>query len=293
MRKSLLLILAVVTGCGAPSLGSPYASSAIDAMSKRAPVVKHGLGCKLDGLKKLTAESTGFGVTASLPDKVDLRAKCSPISDQGQTSACVAFATVNGLGEFLAIKQGRRADFSPRYIWNLTRLQEKTLDENTGTWPHDAMKIVDNQGMALEADFPTPAPAITEDAAKLQPFVTERPSNETIAKAKKNRLFTGWKAIESVHAMKQSVADGMPVVFAINCFSSMSAANKGGVIPMPTPTDTNEGGHAIVCVGYDNSKRLFIIRNSWGTSWGDQGYGYLPYDFFNTGNAYEGFTAKP
>ena len=39
------------------------------------------------------------------------------------------------------------------------------------------------------------------------------------------------------------------------------------------------GGHAIVIVGYDEEKRLFTFRNSWGEDWGDKGYGYLPYDY--------------
>lgn len=55
--------------------------------------------------------------------------------------------------------------------------------------------------------------------------------------------------------------------------------------------DTVLGGHAIVCVGYDDGMRIgdcsgaFLIRNSWGSSWGDGGYGYLPYDYVLKGLA--------
>ncbi|MBC7545450.1 MAG: C1 family peptidase [Candidatus Sericytochromatia bacterium] len=293
MRKSLLILLAVVTGCGTPAIGYQSASSGAEALAKRSRSARHGMGCKLDGLKKLVIDEAGFSVKANLPERVDLRPGCSPISNQGQSSACVAFATVDGLGEYLAAKQGRRADLSPRYIWNLTRHQEKTLDQNEGTYPVDAMKIVDNLGMALETDFPTFSPAVTEDPVKFMPLVTERPTPAHIAKAKKNRLFTGWKAIDTVHAMRQSIANGMPVVFAIDCYPSMSEGNTSGVIPMPKANEESEGGHAILCVGYDNAKRQFIFRNSWGTEWGDKGYGYLPFDYMKSGHAYQGFTAKP
>jgi C1A family cysteine protease len=293
MRKALLLVLAVVTGCGTPMMAPPSMGPMTQTLAKRAKTFKYGRGLKLDGLKKMANDEAGFGVKASLPAKVDLRAGCSPISNQGQSSACVGFATVDGLGEYLAAKQGRRMNLSPRYVWNLSRHNDKSLHEDTGTWPHVAMKMADNLGFALESDFPTPSAAETENPAILMPLVTERPSNAVVAKAKKNRLFTGWKAIASVHAMKKSVAEGMPVVFGIVCYPSLGEANKTGVIPMPKPDEADEGGHAIVCVGYDNAKRHFIIRNSWGTEWGDKGYGYLPYDFFNTGNAYEGYTAKP
>ena len=81
------------------------------------------------------------------------------------------------------------------------------------------------------------------------------------------------------------------IVFAIAIYNSIGEMKADNVIPLPKPGEEMQGGHAILCVGYDNAKRVFIIRNSWGTSWGDKGYAYLPYDFMR-GHAYEGFTAK-
>jgi C1A family cysteine protease len=52
-----------------------------------------------------------------------------------------------------------------------------------------------------------------------------------------------------------------------------------GIVPMPKPNDQLLGGHAIVCVGYNDTKKLWIMRNSWGSSWGDKGYFYLPYNY--------------
>lgn len=292
MKKALVVVLALVTGCGAPLMAPSALAPGASTYAKRAKSFRFGLGCKLDGLQRMVDDESGFATKASLPEKVDLRAGCSPVSNQGQTNACVGFAIVDGLGEYLAAKQGRRMNLSPRYLWNLTRQQEKTLDENVGTWPRDAMKIADNLGMALEADFPTPTAAMTENDATLMPLVNERPSNAVVARAKKNRLFGGFKAVTTVHAMKKALSDGLPVPFAINVFENIGKVDRSGLIPMPGPKDDPVGGHEILCVGYDNARRVFIIRNSWGADWGDKGYGYLPYEFFKTGNAFEGFTAK-
>lgn len=69
-----------------------------------------------------------------------------------------------------------------------------------------------------------------------------------------------------------------PVVIAVACFKQWFKA-VDGVIEMPSPLDIEVGNHTIVLAGYDDQKERFIIRNSWGIEWGDQGYGYLPYEY--------------
>ena len=72
----------------------------------------------------------------------------------------------------------------------------------------------------------------------------------------------------------------------------MPAAGEGtGEIPFPTAGDTVQGGHAVLAVGYDDAKKIgsakgaLLIRNSWGTGWGAEGYGWLPYDYVLKGLA--------
>ena len=65
--------------------------------------------------------------------------------------------------------------------------------------------------------------------------------------------------------------------------SNSVAAN--GIVPMPnTKTETLDGGHCTCIVGYDNTKQWFICANSWGTSWGDKGYFYMPYAYITNPN---------
>ena len=98
--------------------------------------------------------------------------------------------------------------------------------------------------------------------------------------------------------IKARLARNIPLVFGFTVFNSISQATNTGKIPVPCPRDRVVGGHAVMAVGYDDqmeimndncergkSKGALIIRNSWGTNWGSDGYGYLPYDYVLNGLA--------
>jgi C1A family cysteine protease len=80
-------------------------------------------------------------------------------------------------------------------------------------------------------------------------------------------------------------------MFGLTIYSSIyeEANYKKGYIPIPHSKDNVQGGHAVVAVGYDDTKIIgtsvgaLLIRNSWGTNWGEQGYGWLPYDYILKG----------
>ena len=81
-------------------------------------------------------------------------------------------------------------------------------------------------------------------------------------------------------------------MFGFSVYSSMPGTGDGkGEIPYPGPGDRLEGGHAVVAVGYDDGKKIgkdkgaLLIRNSWGTEWGDKGYGWLSYSYVEGGLA--------
>ena len=77
------------------------------------------------------------------------------------------------------------------------------------------------------------------------------------------------------------VASGWPFVFGFTVYESFlsDAVAKTGHVPMPSPAETVEGGHAVVAVGYDDKIQRFIVRNSWGTGWGMKGYCTMPYGY--------------
>ena len=79
-----------------------------------------------------------------------------------------------------------------------------------------------------------------------------------------------------------------PVVIAARLYKSFKSkeARKTGLIPVPNPaTEKSTGGHAMIAVGYDNARQVIIVRNSWGTDWGDGGYCYIPYAYFKAKDA--------
>lgn len=285
----------VLAGCGAAPMGvnGQLRGQGFQAMGKKAA---RGLGCDLTGLAHMgtgggAAEGELQAMGAALPAKVDLRPGQSPIVNQGATNACVGHALADGIGEYLARKQGRPMDLSPGFIWNQTRHVEKSLQQNIGTSPADAFKIADNLGFATEAAFPTISAKMEDGAPDFAKLLTARPSNGVIADAKKVRLFTGWKPVTTVHALKKALADDMPVMLAVGVYENTMQVGADGKWPMPPKGAESLGGHAITAVGYDNAKKVFIIRNSWGTGWGDKGYAYMPYEFVKTEAMYIGFTA--
>ena len=80
--------------------------------------------------------------------------------------------------------------------------------------------------------------------------------------------------------MRSCLAEGYPFTFGLELFASFQNAGSHGLIPMPAPNkDQHDGGHAMLCVGYSDANKVFIVRNSWGDDWGDRGYCYIPYDY--------------
>jgi C1A family cysteine protease len=102
-----------------------------------------------------------------------------------------------------------------------------------------------------------------------------------------NRVITASNIQNTLLAMKQSLTAGHPFVVGIAVYDSFEsdAVALTGIVPMPnTKTESLLGGHAVLVVGYDDAHQWFIVRNSWGTSWGAQGYFYLPYAYLTNSN---------
>ena len=90
----------------------------------------------------------------------------------------------------------------------------------------------------------------------------------------------------TLNSMKSALNSGIPFIVGILIFPSFmtkQVANTG-MVPMPTSREQYLGGHAVCCVGYDDSKKCWLMRNSWGTSWGVKGYFYLPYAYLTNTN---------
>jgi C1A family cysteine protease len=207
----------------------------------------------------------------ALPGKVDLRSKCSPIENQRSLGSCTANALAGGL-EFLELKDGTPfVDLSRLFIYYNERVIEGTVTHDSGAFIRDGIKSLAKQGVCPEKEWPY----------KVSKFKT-KPTAKCYADAKKHQI-TSYHRINTVEEMRTCLADGFPFVFGFTVYDAFESAAvaKSGVLNMPGPSEKVKGGHAVMAVGYDDTQKRFIIRNSWDTDWGMQGYFTMPYDYLD------------
>jgi C1A family cysteine protease len=217
----------------------------------------------------------------SQPKKVDLRAWCSPIEDQGQLGSCTAQAGA-GLYEYFERRaHGKHVDASRLFLYKVTR-RLMGLSGDTGAYLRDTMKALVVFGVPPERHWPYQVDRFDEEpSAFLYSFA------QSFQALRYYRLDPPGASSDDILAnVRRHLAAGLPSMFGFTVYASMPPSGDGkGEIPMPTPTDSVAGGHAVAAVGYDDGKKIgshkgaLLIRNSWGTDWGDAGYGWLPYAY--------------
>jgi C1A family cysteine protease len=206
---------------------------------------------------------------ANLPRGVDLRPHCSDIEEQGELGSCTANAMAGAI-EYLELRGGmpQATNVSRLFIYYLEREIEGTIDEDAGAMLRNGIKAMQQYGVCAEAAWPYEVDRFTE-----------RPSARAYQEAKSHMITEAQRVPIDVHAWKSCLAEGYPIAFGTDIFSSFEEEGTHGNIDMPGSGEKNLGGHAMLCVGYDDGAKVFVVRNSWGADWGDGGYCYFPYDY--------------
>jgi len=249
-----------------------------------------------DSLKALfTKMNLSKTSKAKLAAMVDLRAWCPPVEDQEQIGSCTANAGVAMVEYFERRAFGKHIDASRLFLYKVTRnLMKETGD--TGAYLRSTMGALALFGVPPEEYWPYN----TKD------FDVEPPAfcygfAQNYQAIKYYRLDPpGTSPDVLLNRIKTNLLAGLPSMFGFTVYTSIAQADgNAGKIPFPTAGEKIEGGHAIVAVGYDDSMKIsntnnkrggettgaFLIRNSWGSGWGDGGYGWLPYDYVMNGLA--------
>ncbi|TAE15736.1 MAG: peptidase C1 [Bacteroidetes bacterium] len=211
--------------------------------------------------------------SSSLPNKVDLRPYLTKVEDQGAVGSCTANAVV-GACEYLIKKHGenRFFDVSRLFVYYNARWRGGSQDKDSGSVIQYAVESLQKFGVCSEKTW-------KYDVAK----VLQKPDEKSYQEAAKFKISDFQKVELELDVWKKCLAEGYPIVFGCALFKSFDeCSKKGGIVEMPSPDDTtrgSHGAHAMLCVGYSDTDKLFIVRNSWGSDWGDQGYCYMPYNY--------------
>jgi C1A family cysteine protease len=206
-----------------------------------------------------------------LPPKADLRSGCSPVEDQGNIGSCTAQALVGAL-EFLEVKAGcKYQELSRLFVYYNERVLEHSVNYDSGAQIRDGIKVLASQGVCQEAIWP------------YNTFKFNRKPPAVCYTDALDHKIASYYRVTSLAQLKQSLAAGYPVTFGFTVYESFETERvaKTGIMPMPKADEEAVGGHAVLAVGYDDTKDFVIVRNSWGSKWGVKGYFFMPYAYIS------------
>ena len=188
--------------------------------------------------------------------------KMPTIYDQKDLGSCVSNAIALCVNYWLKISPSRLFIY-----WNARAIGKYEMYQDTGLCVRDGCKsvakffVTDEKNWAYDTtqfDIIPPLTAYNKVISLSDMSYTSVPQN--------------------LNSIKQYLINGNPIIFGIAVYSSFM--NNTGIIPMPdVSSETLLGYHCVVIVGFDDSKLMFKVANSWGTNWGQKGYFYLPYAY--------------
>lgn len=192
--------------------------------------------------------------------------KVPPIRDQGACGDCWAFAAIGAYESSYMIINGKPANASEQYLLDCARVADnKPAGNCTGGLAAYAFSHMSRAGVATRKLVPYTAKERTcTNPATPYKVITWGYVNP-------NQDFPTRDEI------KKAICDYGPVATRMRVVSDNFLAYTGGVYRENVLSDDAGGGHAVVLVGWDDSKNAWLMRNSWGPDWGLSGYAWMAY----------------
>ena len=164
------------------------------------------------------------------------------------------------------------ADLSRLFVYYNERAAMGTVQEDSGAMLRTGIKTLKAQGVCRESLWPY---AIRRFTAK--------PTAACFTEAADHQV-TAYQRLNALAEMKACLAMGLPFVFGFAVYEHVMSATvaRTGRIHLPGKSERMLGGHAVMAVGYQESTRMVLFRNSWGVAWGRSGYGQMPYAYLES-----------
>ena len=208
-----------------------------------------------------------IGIEEKLPSKVDLRNKFPEVYSQtlGCCTTCAALAC-----DDYYYHNTKKWKPSLVFTYHMQKVVDKEpmIDDGSTVWT--ALRAIKKYGVCNAKVWPEDEP------------LEKNPSKAALADGLKGHEIKKNYEIEKLSQVKKALYRGYPVPCSFTWTDAMMNVGSDYILPEPTEREVDkcDTGHAVCVVGYDNKKELLIIRNSWGSDWGDNGYCYMTYDTF-------------
>jgi len=215
----------------------------------------------------------------NLPRSVSWESQMSPIKNQGKLGSCVGFATValkewqEQIENIDRIASGKKVNKNDNY-YDLSEAWVYWKAKAIDIWPNEegtsikyAMEVLHKIGVPTEEYWTYSDKDKDKGEAK--------DGSDVIAKLYR---IESYERVETIDDMRAALVRG-PIVAGVSLFDEISRPGPDGYVPYPKREKYFMGGHAICIVGYDDGKERIRFKNSWGTGWGQRGYGEFDYKY--------------
>jgi C1A family cysteine protease len=204
-----------------------------------------------------------------VPQNVDLRKWGGPIKDQGEEGSCTGHA-FSSAREWIARKYEKSSVvLSPQYLYVEELIADRSFPKDEGAMPRTGCQVLAAKGCCEASLYPYIAGKLT------------KPTAEQEQNALKYK--TGaYHRIGTLDDVLNCLADPTPwpVLVGFTSYESFMSqvVADTGIMPTPKPGEQRQGGHEVLCLGYDLQGQLALIQNSWGDGWGQRGYFWMPFE---------------